>query len=403
MRLGSKTAVLLCVAFNSFAQSSQGPSPSQLCYYDVGKLASEEIIPCFEGSPISSCCMKASNCLADNACWDPASGATYQYGCTDSAYEDERCPWKCGFDTDASPWVGLVYCDGEGDTTSTHNPNNTWLCHHPDNCGGPKLCPKETVWPALPTKWPIVSCGQLNDPSATAFLDGNPLESIIVLPKDSKGVASYFSAHPFPTPPPSSPILSTSSFASTTPKVSSPSTLATLTTNPTSSPSSTWPVSGPTTGPDSSDSGHSSTLNIGLGAGIGIPVFFIVTGLLSFYGWRKHKRSKHSKITSQQDPPTPMIDTYAVGAAGSGFTHKAELDSTPINSPTMTTMGSGADNGPGKSVFEMESPQASPVAPVHRNFSQPPGEEVYEMEGDIPVRPAPQEMPSPLQPKRRID
>ncbi|KAF2813052.1 uncharacterized protein BDZ99DRAFT_568311 [Mytilinidion resinicola] len=402
MRLRSTNAVLLCVAVKSFAQDS----PEKLCYYDEGKLAPAEIMPCFEGGPVSSCCMEGSNCLADNACWDPASGATYQYGCTDSSYQDDKCPKKCGYDTEASHWIGLVYCDGEGDTASSRTPNNTWLCHHPENCGGPKFCPKETVWPTTPTKMPPISCAQLLNPSATAFSDGNPLASIVVLPKDPDGVASYFSAHDVPTTS-SSPITSVTSAASTTPKTSTPSTLATTTTGLTASPSSPFPVSsgsGPNIGPDPPNSGHSSALNIGLGAGIGIPVFFIITGLLSFYGWRKHKQAKHAKLSSPQDPLTPTTDTYPVGAAGSGFTRKAELDSTPINSPTMTTMGSGAtDNGHGESVYEMESPETSPLAPVHRDFSWPPNGEIYEMEGDIPARPTRQELPSPQQPRRGID
>jgi hypothetical protein len=90
-------ALLLCLAFPSFSNTAD-TSP-QLCYFGKNQVASADIIPCFEGGPISPCCMKGSNCLANNACWDPASGVSYQYGCTDKAYKDDKCPKKCGYDT----------------------------------------------------------------------------------------------------------------------------------------------------------------------------------------------------------------------------------------------------------------------------------------------------------------
>ncbi|KAF1993698.1 hypothetical protein P154DRAFT_412539, partial [Amniculicola lignicola CBS 123094] len=65
------------------------------CYYDVGKLAPDYIIPCytaFEGS--FSCCKRGNVCLQQNACYDGDTGVTYQYGCTDKKYKDPRCPQK---------------------------------------------------------------------------------------------------------------------------------------------------------------------------------------------------------------------------------------------------------------------------------------------------------------------
>ncbi|OCL06629.1 hypothetical protein AOQ84DRAFT_258231, partial [Glonium stellatum] len=68
------------------------------CYYAEGQQADPSIIPCFEGSTVSSCCKIGSTCLANNACFDATTGDTYLYGCTDSTYKDSKCPAKCGFD-----------------------------------------------------------------------------------------------------------------------------------------------------------------------------------------------------------------------------------------------------------------------------------------------------------------
>ncbi|KAF2204660.1 hypothetical protein GQ43DRAFT_364152 [Delitschia confertaspora ATCC 74209] len=82
------------------------PSPSaQLCYWDANQLASADVVPCFENSDakvVSPCCLKGSNCLENNACWDGSTGITYQYGCTDPTYKDPHCPEKCGLDRSKS-------------------------------------------------------------------------------------------------------------------------------------------------------------------------------------------------------------------------------------------------------------------------------------------------------------
>ncbi|KAF2265732.1 hypothetical protein CC78DRAFT_172962 [Lojkania enalia] len=73
----------------------------QRCYYDAGRLAPNYILPCYMegfGLPAYSCCKQGSNCLKQGACWDAITKVTYQYGCTDSTYQDDKCPKKCGLD-----------------------------------------------------------------------------------------------------------------------------------------------------------------------------------------------------------------------------------------------------------------------------------------------------------------
>ena len=71
-----------------------------LCYFGPGEenRAFSDLVPC-SGSGTSACCLLGSVCLTGNACWDPTTGDTYQYGCTDITYTDQSCPSKCGFNT----------------------------------------------------------------------------------------------------------------------------------------------------------------------------------------------------------------------------------------------------------------------------------------------------------------
>lgn len=74
-------------------------SQGQLCYYGPGAehRAPSEVVPCTNDGN-SACCLQGDICLSGNACYNYEHGTTYQYGCTDRAYQDETCPFKCGFD-----------------------------------------------------------------------------------------------------------------------------------------------------------------------------------------------------------------------------------------------------------------------------------------------------------------
>ncbi|OCK78846.1 hypothetical protein K432DRAFT_301106 [Lepidopterella palustris CBS 459.81] len=95
----SRPALLWILLLSLLFTITIAANETQLCYYDVGKLAGPEIIPCFEGGSVSPCCKIGSTCLYDNSCYDATTGVTYQYGCTDSTYKDSNCPQKCDLDT----------------------------------------------------------------------------------------------------------------------------------------------------------------------------------------------------------------------------------------------------------------------------------------------------------------
>ena len=115
-----KLAIALLFALLSSAPAAFEPR----CYYDAGKLAPDDIVPCYTNPDAGqyACCKIGSKCLGHEACWDPLTQVTYQYGCTDHSYRNGRCPQKCSLDRELSHWSGLVYCDGKDGT-----PKDTWV------------------------------------------------------------------------------------------------------------------------------------------------------------------------------------------------------------------------------------------------------------------------------------
>lgn len=80
-----------------------GPGQAQQCYFDRGMRAPPEVVPCFPANidqgEASACCQAGDFCLTDGACFDPRTGTTYMYGCTDDTYSHSNCPAKCDLDT----------------------------------------------------------------------------------------------------------------------------------------------------------------------------------------------------------------------------------------------------------------------------------------------------------------
>ena len=66
------------------------------CYYAKDKVGPSNLVPCTteENSP---CCLLGDRCFSGGVCIS-AEDVIYQYGCTDSTFESEACPFKCGWD-----------------------------------------------------------------------------------------------------------------------------------------------------------------------------------------------------------------------------------------------------------------------------------------------------------------
>ena len=353
------------------------------CYYDVDKLASDSVIPCYPSTFSShySCCHVGDKCLEENACHNVELGVTYLYGCTDPSFKDSHCPQKCKLDTDKSHWVGLVFCNGTNEL-----PSDEWVCHHPDNCAGIEEC-DEKVWDEDIEIWRGAGCDNLkHDEEYVAFDWGSTLSDIAALPSSSR-LASYWSANSDRTNPSAGtltlipPMVRTTSesestvtaspgySASTTPSSTLRHISTTITTDSTPATSTTSPS--PTTPVPAR--GKTATIGLGVGIGVGVPVLLGLAGLTCFYIRRQRKNSQAALVIPSVDYPPEkgaVTDIYAhnVGTPGPGYAHKAELDGTPIvetcGSPTPSEL-------PGSIVSDTpcQSPFVSPEI-VQREFER---------------------------------
>jgi len=328
----------------------------QRCYYAAGKLASDEIIPCYtsHNPEVFSCCQVGDVCLRRGACFNKETGVAYQYACTDPSYLDERCPEKCHVNPDRSPWAGLVFCNGRSGM-----PNNTWLCHNPDNCGNRGDCATsswgERVARIVPDE--PVGCKDLKtDDKHVAFREAGVIPDVTALPSRS-ALSSWWAEFADQTKP----------VLVATPKSTYVSTTATAI----------------PTGAAAHPEWHKapSTIGLGVGLGLGIPVLLGIAGLIYFCVRRQRKRKAENNTVDTTEPTEPAhpesgfpIEKKDV-AASHGF--KAELDGTP----SIERYGS-----PGPSEMQdtsmMGSPYGSPLvspATIHEGFKG--SDEIYKAEG----------------------
>jgi hypothetical protein len=81
----------------------------QQCYFGPGaeNRGPTELVPCMNTGQ-SACCLLGDICLSGNTCWNFNTGNLYQYGCTDIRYEDDSCPYKCGFNSSTKVLFPIV-------------------------------------------------------------------------------------------------------------------------------------------------------------------------------------------------------------------------------------------------------------------------------------------------------
>lgn len=155
----------------------------QNCYYGPGAgfRGPSELVACNTSSTTLACCLSGDTCLSGNACYNYATGNTYQYGCTDINYEDESCPKKCGWDPAKSPWIGLSYCSDLQDL------DNHWTCLAPESCG----CEWEGSYALqiLPSR----ACGAMGSEARIALYAPSTLLPYVSLPSTVGGSTGYYS------------------------------------------------------------------------------------------------------------------------------------------------------------------------------------------------------------------
>ncbi|KAF2873355.1 hypothetical protein BDV95DRAFT_604864 [Massariosphaeria phaeospora] len=338
-------ATILYLTVGIFAQSDK-----QRCYYDSGELAPDYIIPCYTSTSSEhySCCKVGNKCLRENACYDHETGVTYQYGCTDKNYGDKSCPQKCGLSRENSNWVGLVFCNGSKGT-----PNNTWVCHHPDNCGKTTEC-RTVPWDPNLKKLPAQRCEDLkHGKEYVAFQHSSSIFDLVPLPPKTE-LASYLSAHPLPTT-----TTTTANAASSTAIAAPTGTDQSLSAHPKSTIVNGRP--GKPLPPDSESRRTSMIFALGLG----IPGLLGAVGFSCYYIYLRRRRAEAEKIRRRGKSLMPSNNVNAVEP---GYTFKAELPGEDI--PMIGLSISPAKTDFGGTTLDERSPNSTPfVSPTQSEFT----------------------------------
>jgi hypothetical protein len=290
---------LLLLFFSIFSSPISTLTPHS-CYFAPNALAPDDFLPCYTTTTSAHypCCRSGDKCLENSSCYDPDTGTTYQYGCTDSSYTSPTCPQKCSLNTTKSHWVGLVFCNG------TNNlPNNTWVCHHPDNC---ENCAVD--WNDGITRQPATSCEKLkHGKEYVAFEASWTLSDIVALPSKSR-TASWWEENRGRY---------TSTSMTTTARESSYPVATSTTAMGTSSETSSVPKQ---------EAGNEKAValgaGIGIGIGIGVPLLLCIMFFAFSYVGRQRKKYRLAK--------EKLYMTSAEKNAAAFGGHKSELDSTPI-------------------------------------------------------------------------
>lgn len=252
-------------------------SSPQLCYYDTNKIAWKDIIPCYASTTQDdyACCKAGDKYLRHNACFSLDTGVTYQYGCTDSTFRDASCPQKCGLDTEKSYWVGIVFCNGQADL-----PNDTWVCHHPDNCGSAQDCAKDSRDGGI-EKLQDTNCGNVDhEGKYVAFTASSTLSDVVPLPMRTE-LASWWQVHADRTKATLmwTGLASDFTYPSVSPTASDSTESTVAAPSSTSTSTSPWPIQ---TSPAQSNR-RAATLALSIGIGIGLPIVSTLAGLTIFY------------------------------------------------------------------------------------------------------------------------
>ncbi|KAF1919793.1 hypothetical protein BDU57DRAFT_153240 [Ampelomyces quisqualis] len=288
------------------------------CYYDANALAADDFLPCYTTTTSTHypCCRAGDKCLENNACYDADSGVTYQFGCTDATFSSASCPRKCGLSTAKSQWVGLVFCNGANGL-----PRDSWVCHHPDNCGSTGYCAAE--WSDGISKKPAVGCGDLkHGKEYVAFEASWTLSDVVALPSASR-TASWWAANAARYASMTSTTLTTSR-STTTMATAFTYPSRTLGMSATGSMSVATPTSTSSVPQQASSNEKAVALGAGLGIGLGIPVLLCIMSLAFFY--IRRQRKKLNAANKRVD----MNSADEKHAAASSGGHKSGLDSTPI-------------------------------------------------------------------------
>lgn len=293
---------------------------AQSCYYPDGSLTTADA-PC----PNSAlCCPLNWRCLSNGLCYDPTNNYIQRRTCTDRTWQDADCPNFCTYSETGNEAIlrcgsGKYCCNGNGDSF--------------DCCDG--TLPPGTDYFNLPAGNVIGEVSEMGPAPTSNGASGADLSSVT-----SDEATTRSSSPPADTTSSSLPpfAFGSSSYDSTTMRAASETGGGTA-----SRPSSsTLSVAGATEAVDTSsatgsaiskpdneppdDKSFGSGAIIGLA--IGVSVLLILCALISFFLWRRHRKSKIPRLaTYHHEPVSPTDMKYS--DATPREPPASEIDSSP--------------------------------------------------------------------------
>ncbi|KAJ9635413.1 hypothetical protein H2199_008416 [Coniosporium tulheliwenetii] len=247
------------------------------------------------------------------------TGNTYLYGCTDETYQHYTCPKKCGFNSELSNWVGLVYCN---DTELMPN-QNSWVCHHPQSCADNCPADRHTPWLLTLEKLPPINCSEMT-PLVEAFAGPTSLRPFLWLPSAMGESTSWFS----PTNAtyvlrtdwtPSTAYASTATTSSSSSITSSATTTTSASTGSMPTNSAAPATSVPSAAASDDDSSTVLKVGVGVGVGVGVPLLALLA-FLAFWFRRRGRRDP---------PPAPAHPSVSEAEHARPVYYEPKYDPNP--------------------------------------------------------------------------
>ncbi|KAF7195152.1 hypothetical protein HII31_03358 [Pseudocercospora fuligena] len=259
------------------------PASAQNCYYPNGDVSTTDAACSSSGD--SACCPNNWECLSNGICYDPTNEYFNRNTCTDQSWESSDCPQYCTANNTAAGNEALKQCD-----------DGSWCCD------GDRI---------------HMDCCTMDDPAVIDVPGWTTVTKITSVPSPTSVASKTSSSSTTSSSSSSTTTTSSTSDSSSTADSSSTTTEATASDStsdgPTTSSASAAATSS-STDPAASSNGSSSK-NLAIGLGVGIPLLALAAGLGALLLWSRKKKAKQEPPTSDRlHPGDPdMVDMYAHG------------------------------------------------------------------------------------------
>ncbi|KXS98573.1 hypothetical protein AC578_4285 [Pseudocercospora eumusae] len=268
------------------------PALAQNCYYPNGDVSTTDAA-CSSGD--SACCPNNWECLSNGLCYDPTNKYFNRNTCTDQTWESSDCPQYCTANNTAAGNEALKQCD-----------DGSWCCN------GDRV---------------HMDCCNMDDAEVIDVPGWTTLTKITSVPSPTSGASKTSTTSTTSSSSSSATTTTTSDGGSTTDSSSStaqasPSDSTSEVPTTSSAPAAATSSS---TDPPAASNGSSSK-NLAIGLGVGIPLVALAAALGFLLLWQRKKKAKQEPPTSDRLKPgdPDMVDMYSHGKDAQ------EADSMPV-------------------------------------------------------------------------